>query len=143
MKPEIKFMIDLYHGLTKTIFEIQSNRLSVAKNDLGSMAAKIKLLLRKAGIEVDVTTRLDPFTIVGYYEDESQIFTEYVMAVNSNDAVKRLVDKIEKDKKAADNGIKKAIRDNIVIVSIFRGQLEDLNDCSQLSNACDWPGLSL
>ena len=84
---------------------------------------------------------LDPFTVAGYYEDNSKIFCEHVMAKDSNDAIKKLCAKREGNIDA--DVYKRALRNNIVIVEIFRGHLESLNDCTTLSNACDWPGLQL
>ena len=82
---------------------------------------------------------LDPFTVVGYYEDSSQIFCDHVMASNSNDAIKKVCFSREGKVELCEDRI--ALRNNLVIVEIFRGHLESLNDCSMLSNATDWPGL--
>lgn len=81
---------------------------------------------------------LDPYTVVGYYEDNSQIFCEHVMASDSNNAIKKLCWEREQNIEGCDSRI--ASRNNLVIVEIFRSHLESLNDCSTLSNAIDWPG---
>ena len=136
-----KMMKCFYDLCVDCIYHIKANRPQVASNMLGAMAAHIKSELRKAGINIDVESEEDPFTVVGYYEDNSQIFCEHVMATDSNDAIKKLCAK--REEKMEDEDAIKYSRNNIVIVEIFRGHLESLNDCSTLSNTIDWPGLRL
>lgn len=143
IKFKVEDVINVYRLLTDVIFEISANRLSVAKNMLGSAASDLKSSLRSVGVNVPTTTKDDPFTVVGYYEDNSQIFCEHVMATDSNDAVKQLIKKIEEKRGVVNPDGQKGIRNGICIVEIFRGHHESLNDCSTLSCAFDWPGLGV
>ena len=137
----IKVMLEVYELCISVVFDITAGRNAVAKNKLGSVAAHVKSELRKLDIKVGDRDADDPYTIIGYYEDNSKIFCEHVMATDSNDAIKKLCG--NREEKMADDDAKKCSRNNIVIIEIFRGHLESLNDCSTLSNACDWPGLQL
>jgi len=71
------------------------------------------------------------YTVVGYYENNGNIFVEHVKARDTNDAVVKAVTGI---------GLTHDT-DNICIVEIFKGYLTGLNETISVSSACDWPGV--
>lgn len=71
------------------------------------------------------------YTVVGYYEDNANIFVDHVIASNPMDAIRELA----------------LMRANDIygvnIVSIFAGHLTDLNETESVASIEDFPGVTL
>lgn len=77
------------------------------------------------------------YTVVGYYEDNGQIWVEYAVAENSSQAVIYAVKALEsRNEDCLD-------RANICIVEVFEGHNPGLTDGDHVSSAIDWPGLEV
>jgi len=75
------------------------------------------------------------FTVVGYYEDNGQIWIEHTKGHDSSEAVVNAVKSLEsRNEDCLD-------RSNICIVEVFRGHHQGQTDGEAVSSAIDWPGL--
>ncbi len=90
--------------------------------------------------EIETKNDLQPYTIIGYYDDEGKGFTEHVMAKNDNDSVVQFCK--EREPKCDDVEARKYWRDNIIIVDVISGHVESRYDCGHICCASDWPGLT-
>jgi len=81
---------------------------------------------------------LQPYTIIGYYEDEYRGIFEHVMAENDNDSVVQFCKMNEPV--CDDDKARKFWRDNVVIVDVVAGHAESRYDCGHICNISDWPG---
>jgi len=80
------------------------------------------------------------YTVVGYYEDNGQIWVEHAEADDTNGAVVAAVKHLE-ELNDRPNDI--SFREYVCIVSVFEGHLKDLSDAEFVSAAIDWPGLEV
>jgi hypothetical protein len=76
------------------------------------------------------------FTIIGYYEDSGRIWEGTAQAEDSNDAVVKIVTRLEEHSED-----KQFFRENLCIVGIFEGIHHNENEAESVSSAIDWPGL--
>jgi hypothetical protein len=84
------------------------------------------------------------YTVVGYYEDSSQIWVEHVNGHDSNEAVVKAVKKLEKNAECQGLAMfSKTFRQNLNIVEIFCGTHKGQTDGNYVSSAIDWPGLEV
>lgn len=82
------------------------------------------------------------FTVIGYYDDNSQIFAEHVNATDWQHAVRLTARKMEKRNDERTIEDKNMLHDNMTLVSVLAGHRTDLNECSGLSSFSDQPGVS-
>lgn len=68
------------------------------------------------------------YTVVGYFDDNGQVYNAHVNAVDECEAV---------TKAPAALGQKS---DNVVVVSVFKGHLTDESESNTTSFASDWAG---
>jgi hypothetical protein len=78
-----------------------------------------------------------PFTVVGYYDDNGQVWVQHVTGFTYEDAVAVAV---HQAKKAADEGVSVEIHD-ICIVEVFEGHHHGLSTHDHVVPACEWPGV--
>lgn len=67
------------------------------------------------------------YTVIGYYEESSEIINTHVIAKDECDAVQVACKDLKADP------------ENVVIVDILSGHHQSLLDETTLSCACDWP----
>lgn len=68
------------------------------------------------------------YTVVGFYESNSQVFCAHVTAKDETEAVTK-----------TPKALSDADPDDLVVIAIFKGHHEDLNECQTLSCVQDWP----
>ena len=85
--------------------------------------------------------KLNPYTVVGYYEDNNQIWVEHANGRDYSDAVVKAVKKLERtnDQK----NFSESFRKNVCIVEVFSGLHKGLTEGESVSSAIDWPGLEI
>jgi len=84
---------------------------------------------------------LQGYTVVGYYDDNGQIWVEHVTGHDSTEAVVKAVKKLEKTNGQED--FSKGFRENVCIVEVFCGTHRGQTDGESVSAAIDWPGLEI
>ncbi len=67
------------------------------------------------------------YTIIGYWEDSTEITTYCVEATNECGAVQRCIYPFDKDRQRT-----------FMVVGIFEGDHLNLNECPTVSAAADW-----
>jgi hypothetical protein len=85
------------------------------------------------------------YTIVGFYEDNGQIWVEHVQGHDVNEAVVKAVKKLA-NLDAADTDMTqdtKSFRQNVCIVEVFCGTHKGQTEDGTVSAAIDWPGLEV
>ena len=85
--------------------------------------------------------KLQGYTVVGYYEDNGQIWVEHVHGHDSTEAVVKAVKKLEGRNDSTDDP--KYFRQNVNIVEVFCGTHKGQTDGESVSSAIDWPGLEV
>ena len=85
------------------------------------------------------------YTVVGFYEDNGQIWVEHVQGQDINEAVAKAVKKLEKSTlDETDIAIdSKTFRQSVNIVEVFCGTHKGQTDGGSVSSAIDWPGLEI
>jgi hypothetical protein len=91
------------------------------------------------------------YTVVGYYEDNGNIWVEHVNGHDTNEAVVKAVKKMEKSHnpdyppafKKAKKDFSKGFRQNMCIVEVFCGTHRGQTDGVSVSSAINWPGLEI
>ena len=80
------------------------------------------------------------YTVIGFHDEDTHIFCEHVMAECPSEAVVKAARMAVKslDKKGFDANY---AMECINIVEIFKGHLESVNDCSEVTYAIDWEGV--
>jgi len=83
--------------------------------------------------------KLQDYTVVGYYDDNGNIWVEHVTGHDTNEAVVKAVKKLEKSN--GQEEFSDSFRKNVNIVEVFCGTHKGQTDNESVSAAIDWPGL--
>jgi len=78
-------------------------------------------------------TGRERYTVVGIYDDNDQVWVEHVEAKDPGDAIVTAGRSITSKNPGMDSG-------NVLIVSVFPGQLNDLNETESVASVVDFPG---
>lgn len=81
------------------------------------------------------------FTVIGFYEDNGQIFAEHVRAEDWTDAVVKAGNSMCARNDATTPEERDDLLANMNLISVLSGWRDDLNECDSVSAFCDQPGL--
>lgn len=82
------------------------------------------------------------FTVVGFYDNNGNIFVQHVEAEDVNGAVTNTVKTLQHSPGKPESDTK-YFRQNLNIVSVLEGHCKDLCEADSVSSAIDWPGLEV
>ena len=78
------------------------------------------------------------YTVVGFFEDNFQIWVEFVEAADECEAVALAAKQsFERDGQGYDS-IAGGFSQNMMVIEIFEGHHEGKNECPTISSAADW-----
>lgn len=77
------------------------------------------------------------YTVIGFYEDNNQIWAEHTSAEGVCEAVVKACTALAKRNERTDDDFFRGLN----IVSVVEGHAKDLNDSETVSSAADWPGM--
>jgi hypothetical protein len=83
------------------------------------------------------------YTVVGYYDDNGQVWVTHVVAADWQDAVLKSARDLERRNDATTHEEREILRNNCHLLSVLEGHHCDLNDSDSTCALIDFPGLEM
>ena len=139
---------ELKENIAYFYFETENKVSQIARLTRVSSATVDNIIKEIISERKKMKTKKIMYTVIGYFEDNGQIWVEYSTGIDEQRAIVQAVKKLEyKNRLDTEKGMtkedKKYFRSNVVLVGVFHGWLKEVSGQDSVCSAIDYPGLEV